>query len=29
MMAVVALIGIPLALATKGFRAGGEASGGH
>ena len=29
MMAIVALIGIPLALATKGFRAGGEASGGH
>ena len=29
MMAVVALIGIPLALATKSFRPGGEASGGH
>jgi MFS transporter, DHA2 family, multidrug resistance protein len=29
MMAIVALIGIPLALATKGFRPGGEASGGH
>ena len=28
-MAVVAMIGIPLALMTKGFRAGGEASGGH
>jgi hypothetical protein len=29
MMAIVALIGIPLALATKSFRPGGEASGGH
>jgi MFS transporter, DHA2 family, multidrug resistance protein len=29
MMAVVALIGIPLAMMTKSFRAGGEASGGH
>jgi len=29
MMAVVALIGIPLALATRGFKPGGEASGGH
>src|SRR6202522_4435402 len=29
MMAIVALIGIPLALATKNFRPGGEASGGH
>jgi MFS transporter, DHA2 family, multidrug resistance protein len=29
MMAIVALIGIPLALATKSFRPAGEASGGH
>ncbi len=29
MMAIVALIGIPLALATKNFRPGGESSGGH
>jgi DHA2 family multidrug resistance protein len=29
MMAIVALIGIPLALATRSFRPGGEASGGH
>jgi len=29
MMAIVCLIGIPLALATKSFRPGGEASGGH
>jgi len=28
-MAIVALIGIPLALATRSFRPGGEASGGH
>jgi DHA2 family multidrug resistance protein len=29
MMGIVALIGIPLALMTRGFRPGGEASGGH
>jgi len=29
MMAIVAIVGIPLAMMTKSFRVGGEPSGGH